>query len=463
MSDRINFKALVEKWSPVIDTEYCPKVTGRGQRETLAVLLENTNKDAKKVSQDRTQRSLTEMLSEQIGADDKAELIQEAAPTNAMGASSTTTGPFKIYDPILMGVMRRSIPNQLPYEILGVQPMTGPTGQVFFKKTHYSSTTGKEALFNVANTTHSASYAGNTASQTAQTTAMDPSLLVTGSNTSLTVSGALTTALGEALGGAAGDHFNEMAISMGKITVTAKERGLKAEWSHELATDMENVHGLNVESELARDMSLEISNEINREIVAKLYITATHGAQENVTTAGVFDMNVNSGGRHLSERFHGLAYQIGRDAGAIARSTRVGKGNFIVTSYDVAEGLDLAGKLGYAENANLNADDTGNLFVGTMRGMKVYIDPYFASSAGNHFVLVGLKGQGFGEQGMFYCPYVPLTMHRAIGENTFQPKMAFKTRYGLVSNPFATNSETGIVHVSHKNKYYRLFVVSNLM
>jgi hypothetical protein len=452
-----DINGLLEKWQPVLDHDDLPSIRDSHRRSTTAVLLENQLKTNMEVVARDKSNSLTYLL--------------EAAPSNAMGASSSTAsaGNIDIYDPVLISLVRRSMPNLIAYDVCGVQPMTMPTGLIFALRSRYSSQTGVEALFNEANTTFAASAAGNTASVTASGshTGNDPSQIINSGNTTYLLGKGMSTADAEALGDGSKNAFQEMAFSIEKISVTATSRALKAEYTHELAQDLKAVHGLDAESELANILSAEILAEINRQVIRSIYMTATIGAQDNTATAGFFDLDVDSNGRWLVEKFKGLLFQVEREANAIAKATRRGKGNFLLCSSDVASAFRMAGFLDYSSamaNERLDVDDTGNTFAGTLFGQyKVYIDPYFTSAAGNQFVAVGYKGTSPFDAGIFYCPYVPLQMYRAVGENTFQPKIGFKTRYGMVAHPFATTAADGLIHVNKKNAYYRLFAVKNLV
>ena len=400
-------------------------------------------------------------------------MLGEAAPTNAMGASSSTAGDgsVDIFDPVLISLVRRSMPNLIAYDICGVQPMTGPTGLIFALRSRYSTQGGTEALFNEANTTHAASAAGNTASigsvdssPAAAATGNDPTDRASGSG--YTVEQGMTTADAEKLGDVSTNAFQEMAFSVEKVSVTAVSRALKAEYTMELAQDLKAIHGLDAETELANILSSEILAEINREVVRTINYTATAGAEDNVTTAGTFDLDTDANGRWSVERFKGLIFQIEREANQLAKATRRGKGNVMICGSDVASALQMAGVLDYtpALNNNLQVDDTGNTFAGVMNGrIKVYIDPYFSTSSGKQYATIGYKGSSAFDAGLFYCPYVPLQMVRAVGENTFQPKIGFKTRYGIIANPFATSSADGAIAFAKKNLYYRLVQIANLM
>ncbi len=399
-----------------------------------------------------------------------------------MGSSSSTAGDGSIdtFDPVLISLVRRSMPNLIAYDICGVQPMTGPTGLIFAMRSRYSAQNGTEALFNEANTTFSGSAAGNTASRlvVGNTSggrvqeANDPTLRASAATSgSYTVSTGMSRTAAERLGDgtAAGGNFQEMAFSIEKVAVTAVSRALKAEYTMELAQDLKAIHGLDAETELSNILAAEILSEINREVVRTINYTASAGAQENVTTAGTFNLDVDSNGRWMVEKFKGLLFQIEREANQIAKATRRGKGNVLICGSDVASALQMAGVLDYtpALSNNLNVDDTGNTFAGVLNGrIKVYIDPYFASSAGQQYFTLGYKGASAFDAGLFYCPYVPLQMVRAVGQDSFQPKIGFKTRYGMVANPFATSSADGAIGAPNTkgyNTYYRFVKISNLM
>jgi len=454
--------ALIKKWQPVIEHTDLPKIEDSHKRSVTAQLLENQ------------QNAAREQASHQ-GGSHGVSLLGEAAPSNAMGASSSTAsdGSVDIFDPVLISLVRRSMPNLIAYDIAGVQPMTGPTGLIFAMRSRYSSQTGTEALFNEADGSFSASASGNTnsiqaanASAGTGQTGTDPNDRASGSG--YTVETGMSTADSEKLGDSSTNAFNEMAFSIEKVAVTAVSRALKAEYTMELAQDLKAVHGLDAEQELSNILSAEILAEINREVVRTINYSAVAGAQKNVTTAGTFDLDTDSNGRWSVEKFKGLMFQIERDANELAKATRRGKGNIMITSSDVASALQMAGVLDYAPalNNNLNVDDTGNTFAGVLNGrIRVYIDPYFSDTTNNYYT-IGYKGSNAFDAGLFYCPYVPLQMVRAVGENTFQPKIGFKTRYGMVSNPFATNDANGIaarLGSGDGNIYYRLAKVTNLM
>ena len=453
---------LQEKWAPLLNYEGLDSIKDSHRRMVTAVLLEN---------QEKFLREENQFLYE--------------APTMGTGASgfsgsSTATGPVAGFDPVLISLIRRSMPNLVAYDLAGVQPMNGPTGLIFAMRSRYNNQSGTEAFYNESNSAFSGQDAGFDVTTgftgaavgmgtTAQGSGTNPSILdATAANEqAYNVGQGMGTQSSEALGDAAGNNFNEMAFSIEKVTVTAKSRALKAEYSLELAQDLKAIHGLNAEAELANILSTEILAEINREVIRTVYKIAKPGAQANTATAGTFDLDVDSNGRWSVEKFKGLIFQIERDANAIAQQTRRGKGNMILCSADVASALAMAGVLDYtpALNANLNVDDTGNTFAGVLQGKyKVYIDPYSANVAPNQFYVVGYKGSSAYDAGLFYCPYVPLQMVRAVGENTFQPKIGFKTRYGMVANPFAEGATQGQgALTTNSNVYYRRVKVANLM
>ena len=443
---------LQEKWQPVLEHPDLPKIEDSYKRAVTTVILENQERA---VREDRS-------------------FMAEAAPANSMGASSSTAsdGSVDIFDPVLISLVRRAMPNLIAYDICGVQPMTGPTGLIFAMKSRFGSQAGAEALFNEADTDFSArDAAGDTGSPDAQSGTNPPTLNDSPSAGTYTTGIGMTTAQAETLGDGS-DEFAEMAFSIDKVTVTAKSRALKAEYTMELAQDLKAIHGLDAETELANILSSEILSEINREVVRTIYSHAKAGAQVNTTTAGIFDLDTDSNGRWSVEKFKGLMYQLERDANAIAQKTRRGKGNLIICSADVASALQMAGVLDYAPalSSNLNVDDTGNTFAGVLNGkFRVYVDPYAANVSASQYYVVGHKGTSPYDSGLFYCPYVPLQMVRAVGQNSFQPKIGFKTRYGMVQNPFATSAGTGAldnsgaVAASAQNEYYRRVKVTNIM
>ena len=435
---------LQEKWQPVLEHPDLPKIEDAYKRAVTTVILENQEKA---VREDRS-------------------FMAEAAPANATGSSVDN------WDPVLISLVRRAMPNLIAYDICGVQPMTGPTGLIFAMKSRFGSQAGAEALFNEADTDFSArDAAGDTGSPDAQSGTNPATLNDSPSAGTYTTGSGMTTAQAETLGDGS-DEFAEMAFSIDKVTVTAKSRALKAEYTMELAQDLKAIHGLDAETELANILSSEILAEINREVVRTIYSHAKAGAQVNTTTAGIFDLDTDSNGRWSVEKFKGLLFQLERDANAIGQLTRRGKGNIIICSADVASALQMSGVLDYAPAlaTNLNVDDTGNTFAGVLNGkFKVYVDPYAANISASQYYVIGYKGTSPYDSGLFYCPYVPLQMVRAVGQNSFQPKIGFKTRYGMVQNPFATSNGTGAldnsgaVAAGEQNLYYRRVKITNIM
>ena len=458
-------EVLQEKWSPLLEYEGLDPIKDAHRKAVTAQLLEN----------------------QEIALREEKEFLHEAAPTNSVGNGGfTSSGGQTVagFDPVLISLIRRAMPNLVAYDLAGVQPMTGPTGLIFAMRSRFSTQDGTEALFNEPDTSFSSqNNSGNltngfsggsvgfgTTGGTGLTNASNPAALnPEGSQAATTypVGQGMRTDNAEALGDADANSFNEMAFSIEKVTVTAKSRALKAEYSLELAQDLKAIHGLNAEAELANILSTEILAEINREVIRTIYKVAESGAQTNVATAGAFDLDTDSNGRWSVEKFKGLIFQIERDANAIAQRTRRGKGNMILCSADVASALTMAGVLDYtpALNANLNVDDTGNTFAGVLAGkFRVYIDPFAANLAADQYYVAGYKGTSPYDAGLFYCPYVPLQMVRAVGQDTFQPKIGFKTRYGIVANPFAEGTTVGAgALTSNANRYYRRVKVQNLM
>ena len=440
---------LQTKWAGVLDHPDMPAIKDPYRKAVTAVVLEN-----QAVEMAKSAGMLTEAGSP-----------TNFAGTGGFGGGAAAGGPVAGFDPILISLVRRSLPNLIAYDICGVQPMTGPTGLIFAMRTKYAGQGGTEAFFNEANTGFAGANGGG--AQVALTTGTAPTETFTSNAAAIA---AMTTGSAEALGdGASGNTFQEMAFSIEKVTVTAKTRALKAEYSIELAQDLKAVHGLDAETELANILSTEILAEINREVIRTIYGTAKLGAQVGTTTRGKFDLDTDSNGRWMVEKIKGLAFQIEREANTIAKTTRRGKGNILIVSSDVASAFAMAGLLDYNSalnsQVNLTVDDTGNTFAGTMFGrIKVYIDPYAQTSATNEFAVVGFKGSNAYDAGLFYCPYVPLQMVRAVDTGTFQPKIGFKTRYGLVANPFAEGTTQGLGALNvQSNNYYRSFVVSNIM
>ena len=435
-------KNLQEKWQPVLEHPELPKIDDAYRRAVTTVILENQEKALR---------------------EDRA-FLGEAAPTNATGSSIDN------WDPILISLVRQSMPNLIAYDVCGVQPMTGPTGLIFAMRARAKSQAGAQALFDeeipfLSNQ----DAAGDTGAGDQSGT--NPAVLNDSPAGTYSSATGMTTAQVEALGDTTADAFAEMAFSIEKHTVTAVSRALKAEYTMELAQDLKAIHGLDAETELANILSAEILTEINREVIRNIYFSAVKGAQVNTTNAGIFDLDTDSNGRWSVEKFKGLLFGLERDANAIGQETRRGKGNIIITSADVASALLMAGVLDYtpALSTNLNVDDTSTTFAGVLNGRyRVYVDPYAANVSASQYYIVGYKGTSPYDAGMFYCPYVPLQMVRAVGENTFQPKIGFKTRYGIAANPFHTGKraagQDGAISIdANSNKYYRRVKVANLM
>ena len=459
----MSIQNLQEKWAPVLEHDALPEISDSYKKGVVAQLLENQEK------------ALTE----------EASVLNETLQTTGYTGASTATGPVAGFDPVLISLIRRSMPQLIAYDIAGVQPMTGPTGLIFAMRTNYGSERNPaasgydEAFFNEPNAGFSGgggtSYdpgASSSANNDAEGT--NPAVLNDSSPGTYELTGdaqGMSTATVEGLDDAtSGSEFREMGFSIEKVTVTAKARALKAEYSIELAQDLKAIHGLDAEQELSNILSTEILAEINREVVRTIYTNAVAGAQNNTANAGIFDLDVDSNGRWSVEKFKGLLFQIERDANAIGHQTRRGKGNILICSADVASALGMAGVLDYTpalsgNNALTGVDDTSSTLVGTLNGrIKVYVDPYSANVADKHFYVAGYKGTSPYDAGLFYCPYVPLQQVRAINPNTFQPKIGFKTRYGMVSNPFSQGLTQGSgALTANSNKYYRRVQVANLM
>ena len=478
---------LQEKWSPLLDYEGLDPIKDNHRRAVTAVLLENQEKFLR---EEQAFSSGINLMETPTNAGNAAGSPSGNPPSGAgFSGTATGSGPVAGFDPVLISLIRRAMPNLVAYDLAGVQPMSGPTGLIFAMRSRYEGQSGTEAFFNEPDSGFSGQDDGfnleggmadkATGLGTTGQVGTNPSVLNPvgsgGSNTDYNVGQGMATGDAENLGNGTGNQFNEMAFSIEKVTVTAKSRALKAEYSLELAQDLKAIHGLNAEAELANILSTEILAEINREVIRTIYKVAEQGAVSNTATPGQFDLDIDSNGRWSVEKFKGLLFQIERDANAIAQRTRRGKGNIVMCSADVASALTMAGILDYtpALNANLNVDDTGNTFAGTINGkFRVYIDPYAAnlannnsaSNSGNQYYVVGYKGSSPYDAGLFYCPYVPLQMVRAVGENTFQPKIGFKTRYGLVANPFAEGTTQGLGRLRvNSNRYYRRVLVKNLM
>jgi len=448
-------ESLQKKWKPILEHADLPEIKDAYKKAVTTMLLEN-----------------------------QEQYLKESAPTNFSGnLDGPATSNVARWDPILISLVRRAMPNLIAYDICGVQPMSGPTGLIFAMRSRYINQTGPEALYQEADTGFGGSGSTGTTADgvydtstfAANSSGVDPFETANGPtkpNGAAYGGRGYPTVNGEALGDTATNSFPQMAFSIEKTTVEAKTRALKAEYTMELAQDLKAIHGLDAETELANILSSEILAEINREVVRTLYQTAKLGARSGTTqTAGVFDLNVDSNGRWSVEKFKGLLYQIERECNMIAKETRRGKGNFVLCSADVASALSMAGILDYAPalSTNLNVDDTGNTFAGVLNGrLRVYIDPYASMTTAHDFFMVGYKGSSAYDAGMFYCPYVPLQMVRAVGEQSFQPKIGFKTRYGLVNNPFATISggvsvtDPTAAGAKRANCYYRIVKVTNL-
>lgn len=458
---------IQNKWAPVLDHDALGVIKDNHRRSVTAVMLENTEKALRESAAHGSYQTLTE--------------TDSLVHNNLMGASSSTAGAGGVdtFDPVLISLVRRAMPNLIAYDICGVQPMTGPTGLIFAMRSKYtnqgngtSATSfggiqANETFYNEVNTAFASVVSGaNTLGlKHVGTIPGDTNTSpLTAVNTYNTGSG-MSTAQAEALGTDSNTAFPQMAFSIEKVTVTANTRALKAEYTMELAQDLKAIHGLDAETELANILSAEIMAEINREVVRTINITAVTGAQDNVTTAGVFDLDTDSNGRWSVEKFKGLMFQLEREANQIAKQTRRGKGNIVICSSDVASALQMAGVLDYApalNSNNLQVDDTGNTFAGVLNGrLRVYIDPY---AIGGNYITVGYKGSSAFDAGLFYCPYVPLQMVRAVDQSSFQPKIGFKTRYGMVANPFAEGLNKGLGALAlNTNKYYRRVIVNNLM
>ena len=423
---------LTTKWSPVLDHPELAKISDPYKKAVTAIVLEN----------------------QQAAMNADRETLNEAAPTNVAAGMSN-------FDPILISLVRRALPNLIAYDVAGVQPMTGPTGLIFALRSRYGNQSGDEAFYNEANTIFSGIIGTSVASGTANSAVGASGPLA---NTSFDTGIGMSTAAGEALDSA----FAQMSITIDKVQVLAKTRALKAEYSLEMAQDLKAIHGLDAETELSNVLSTEILAEMNREVIRTIYTIAKPGAQFGTVTAGVFDLDTDSNGRWSVERFKGLIYHIEREANQIAKATRRGKGNILIVSSDVASALAMAGVLQYtpALSTDLTVDDTGNTFAGLLHGrIKVYIDPYFGGSVSNvELCTVGYKGTSPYDSGLFYCPYVPLQMVRAVDPGTFQPKIGFKTRYGLVANPFAEGLTQGNGALNPRsNNYYKILAIKNIM
>ena len=460
-----NAEQLQEKWAPLLDFDGVESIGDSHRRAVTAILLEN---------QERALREEREFLSESPTTN-----TQGAPGAAGFSYGAAAEGPVAGFDPVLISLIRRSMPNLVAYDLAGVQPMNGPVSLIFAMRSKYKNQSGAETFYNEVDTAFSGQNSnfdndqgwvdGAVGLGTTAQSGGNPGLLNPDGNSAYNVGQAMSTAEAESLGSTYDNNnqFNEMSLSIERVSVTAKSRALKAEYSLELAQDLKAIHGLNAEAELANILSTEILAEINREVIRTIYGIAKPGAQNNVATQGIFDLDVDSNGRWSVEKFKGLIFQIERDANLIAQTTRRGKGNIIMCSADIASALAHAGILDYtpALNANLNVDDTGNTFAGVLQGkFKVYIDPYAANNSGTQYYVAGYKGSSPYDAGLFYCPYVPLQMVRAVGERSFQPKIGFKTRYGMVANPFANGTAQDLGVISrNSNNYYRRVTVKNLM
>lgn len=445
---------LLTKWAGVLDHPNLPAIKDPHKRQSIAQIMENTEF----------------ALREAAGVHGAKFLTEDPIPVNFMGASSSThgTGGIDIFDPILISLVRRAMPNLIAYDICGVQPMTGPTGLIFALRSRYSNQTGSETFYPEVNTAFSTIVAGNTTIGQNMVGTLPGNTTSTSNlagNGVYNYAQAMATAQAEALGTSSNAAFAEMAFTIEKVTVTAQSRALKSEYTMELAQDLKAVHGLDAETELSNILTTEILAEINREVLRTINVTAVPGSQVDTTTAGIFDLDTDSNGRWSVEKFKGLMFQLERECNQIAKDTRRGKGNLMICSSDVASAMNMAGVLSYTPNLNSNnlqVDDTGNTFVGVLNGrIKVYIDPY---AAGGNYATVGYRGASAFDAGLFYCPYVPLQMVRAVDQDSFVPRIGFKTRYGMVANPFAQGLTQGLgALVQDSNKYYRRTIIVNLM
>lgn len=436
MTNRLPAKELLEKWNFLLEDEYLPKIATTERKLVTAQLLENTMSAYESGVQEQVSHPL-----------------MEAAPVN-------NTGSVQNYDPVLISLIRRAAPKLIAYDVVGVQPMSGPNGQIFAMRSRYTNSTGAEAFFTEANTGFSTIRGGNT--QIVGDASLNLGTTPTGNAQTYNFAGAMSTAQAEALGTSGNAAFAEMAMSIEKITVTAGSRALKAEYTHEFAQDLKAIHGLDAHKELANILSTELISEINRELIRTIYVTAVAGSPTSrVTTAGIIDLDTDTNGRWMGERFEGLVFHLDLEANDLAKATRRGKGNVMICSSNVASALKMAKVLDTSPAASLQVDDTGNTFAGVLSsGVKVYIDPY----ASTDYIVMGYKGQSSWDAGIFYCPYTPLQMVRAVDDNSFSPKIGFKTRYGVVANPFSkgATASSGVLE-ANQNVYYRRSTVSNLM
>lgn len=461
-----NTQSLTQKWAKVLDIETAPKITDAYRRQVTATLLEN-----QMIAMKSDAKNAASMLNEDAPANNSG--IQNA-PYGAVTADGANGNPYMAgYDPVLISLVRRAMPQLIAFDVCGVQPMTQPTGLIFAMKSKYGSQDGQEALYNEARTGYSGrgTHAGSNWAD-AITDEVDENGNPVIDEAAYSTGYSLTTAQGERRGAQGEPAWNEMAFSIEKTSVVAGTRVLKAEYTMELAQDLKSVHGLDAEAELSNILASEILAEINREVIRDIYLTAEWGCQNGTARKGIFDLDVDSDGRWSAEKYKGLMYRIEREANAIAQRTRRGRGNFIICSSDVASALQMAGMLDYAPaiQNNLNVDEASTTFAGILNGKyKVFVDPYTANQADSQYCLVGYKGASAYDAGMFYCPYVPLQLVKSIDPNSFQPKIGFKTRYGLAFNPqvqidagLGNGGTVGVDQMMHRNYYYRKFIVNSL-
>lgn len=436
---------ILKKWEPLLNVKDLPKISDLNRRNVTAALLENTEKAIR-----------------EAGGYAPKSLLEAGVPTNVTGAEIDN------YDPVLISMVRRTMPNLMAYDVCGVQPMTGPVGLIFAMRSRYTNQTGAETFYNEVNTAYSSVLSGANTMGQKHVGSLPGSTSVTANVAEEGIynyGGGMSTAQSEALGASGNTAIPQMSFSIEKVSVTAQSRALKAEYSQEMAQDLKAIHGLDAETELANILSTEILAEINREVIRTIAVTATRGANSGTTTQGIFDLDADSNGRWSVEKFKGLMFHIETECNQIARDTRRGKGNIMICSSDVASALQMAGILDYAPALNSNqlqVDDSGNTFAGVINGrLRVYIDPY---ASGGNYAVVGYKGSSTFDSGLFYCPYIPLQMVRAVGEDNFQPRIAFKTRYGMVANPYAEGITVGNGSLTKdSNKYYRRLLITNLM
>lgn len=432
---RLTNKELLQKWDPILCETSMPAIRSYERKLVTAQLLENTEQAVLSGQEEKVLHPL-----------------MEAAPTN-------NTGGVQNYDPVLISLIRRAAPKLIAYDVLGVQPMTGPTGQIFAMRSRYTNQSGAEAFYGEANTGFSTIRGGNT--EIVGDATLNLGTTPTGNAQTYNFAGGMSTAQAEALGTSGNQAFREMAVSIEKVSVTAKSRALKAEYTHEFAQDLKTIHGLDAHKELANVLSTELISEINREIIRSIYVTAVTGSPTSrVTTAGVIDLDADTNGRWMGERFAGLVFHLELEANDLSKATRRGKGNVLIVSSNVASALRMAKVINVTDAASLQIDDTGNTYVGNVNDIRVYIDPYATVDYG----VLGYKGQNSWDAGLFYCPYTPLQMVRAVDTDSLSPKVGFKTRYGMVTNPFSkgATASDGTLE-ANANVYYRRSLITNLM